>query len=104
MDEVPDNEKIQRLKRRYHESKEYNSGRITVIDPTMMTYKERRALLDKIICEVALNKHIDKYKINDGYDLNNQMNNIVNRYLVNNNKIDSVIEGLLMPFIIRSSV
>lgn len=104
MDEVPDNEKIQRLKRQYHESKEHHSGRITVIDPTMMTYKERRTLLDKIICEVALNKHIDKYRVNDGYDLNNQMNNIVSRYLANNNKIDSAIEGMLMPFIIRSSV
>jgi ribosomal protein S25 len=69
-----------------------------------MTYKERKTLLDKIICEVALNKHIDKYKINEGYELNNQMNNIVSRYLANNNKIDSVIEGMLMPFIIRSSV
>ena len=104
MDDVPNNEKVQQLKRQYHESKEYHSGRIKVIDPTMMTYKERRTLVDKIICEVALNKRIDKYKVADGYDLNNQMNNIVNRYLSNHSKVDSTIEGLIMPFIIRSSV
>jgi hypothetical protein len=102
--EVPDAEKVQNLKNEYYESKKYHSSRIKVIDPTMMTYKERRTLLDKIICEVALNKRIDKYKVADGYDLNNQMNNIVSRYQANQNKVDPVIEGLIMPFIIRSSV
>lgn len=104
MDVVPDTERVQILKRNYYDSKEHSLGARTIIQPTMMSYKERKNLLDKIICEVALNKHLDRYKVDDGYDLNNQMNNIVDRYLANNSKVDTIIEGLVLPFIIKSSV
>jgi hypothetical protein len=100
---IPNAEIIAEMKQSYYNSK-HSPNTTSKVASTMMSYNERKTLLDKIICEVALNNHIFNYVINEGYDLNNRMNDIVSTYEANKKEINSTIEKMVLPFIKRSGV
>lgn len=66
----------------------------------LMSYNERRNILMTIIKNIADKNNIKNYKINDNYELNNKMNEVVELY--GNSPTDKRIETLILPFIVKS--
>lgn len=65
---------------------------------TMMTYNERKKILDTVVNSVAEKYCIIPYAIIDEYSLNNNMNKIVEEWDTSHN-INKTIESMVLPYI-----
>jgi hypothetical protein len=102
-DIVPTPELINRLKIEYYDSINSTPSKLPTVSVGMLSYNERRKILTEIIDLIATEHNIEKYKINFCYELNNNMNNIVDTYFSNpsDKKITTKLEQMLLPYIIR---
>ena len=102
-DIVPTSELINRLKIEYYDSINSTPSKLPTVSVGMLSYNERRKILTEIIDLIATEHNIEKYKINFCYELNNNMNNIVDTYFSNpsDKKITTKLEQMLLPYIIR---
>lgn len=100
--QYPDKDEVEDLKKCWYAKNNQQPIKLTAHNSgnEMLTYKERRNLLQQAIKSVAEKHNIENYKIDDGYELNNAMNTIVEKYRNN----DSHLDTWVLPYIIRSSV
>ena len=88
--------KIQWFKRN---TSDYAKISDTAKSKEMLTYKERRKLLEQAFAVVAERHNITNYTIIDSYELNDNMNAIVEKFRNNDKHLDDAV----LPYI-RSSV
>lgn len=102
-DIVPTPELINRLKIEYYNSINSTPSKLSTVSVGMLSYNERKNILNEIIDLVAESYHIEKYKIDECYELTNSMNRIVDTYFTNpsDKKIDAKLEKMVLPYIIR---
>ena len=92
---VPTEEAINILNDTYEASK---STPVRKAPPTMMTYNERKKVLDTVVRSVAEKNCIIPYSISDDYALNDNMNKIVEEWDKSHN-INGTIESMVLPYI-----
>lgn len=96
----PTEEIIKALKEEYMNRDKHYSHLPQMNNVKLMSYKERRNVLMQIIKNIADKNDIKHYTINDNYELNNKMNEVVELYGAS--PTDKRIETIILPFIVRS--
>jgi NAD+--asparagine ADP-ribosyltransferase len=100
-DAFPTTDSINELKIQWFKRNTSDYAKIsdTAKSKEMLTYKERRKLLEQAFAVVAERHNITNYTIIDSYELNDNMNAIVEKFRNNDKHLDDAV----LPYI-RSSV
>lgn len=96
----PTEEIIKALKEEYMNKDKHYSHLPQMNNVKLMSYNERRNVLMEIIKNIADKNDIKHYTINDNYELNNRMNEVVELYGAS--PMDKRIETIILPFIVKS--